>query len=340
MKLIEVKQNKNSSVLVVNYAIHNVCNYKCWYCFPGSNEGTHRWPDLDVILKNFIYLLNYYKMNLKKDIIELNLLGGEPTLWPELGDFVRGLKNEFKKNIRIMLTTNGSRTLSWWERNGKYFDRILISVHLSEAKKEHIRNLADLLYDMSVYVDVSVLMDSFKWDESVSTIEYFKLSKRRWSIRSSQVIHEKTTYTEDQKKYLQKYLKRRPNFIWEFLNHKHDNYSIRLKFKDGSTKKVRKNYLLINELNYFNGWECNIGVDNITIHFNGELSSSCDQTLYQIDYRYNLYDKNFIEIFSPLLKPAICTKQECWCEHEFNTSKKFINSSKNFIPIKSDPNED
>ena len=321
MNLIKVEQNWPSNRLRINYELHNVCNFKCWYCFPGSNEGTYRWPDLELVKKNIKHLIDYYKETLGKEYFDLNVLGGEPTLWPELGDFVKFLKDTYGDKVAIMVTTNGSRTLNWWKKNAQYFDKVLISHHLSEGKKEHVRDVADALYEAPVYVDVAVLMDPKNWDKGVDAIEYFKKSKHRWGIHSNEVIHDLINYTDDQKKYLKKYLKRMPNLLWLYKNLKHHDYSNKAVFDNGKKKRFRKNYLLINRLNHFEGWKCNIGIDNITIKFTGELSGSCTENLYDLSYKYNLYNTDFVKNFNPVLKPTTCKKQGCFCLHELNTTK-------------------
>lgn len=321
MELIEVKQKWPNDRIRINYELHNVCNFSCWYCFPGSNEGTYRWPDLELVKKNIAHLIDYYKTHLGKEYFDLNLLGGEPTLWPQLGNFIQFLKDRYGDKIAIMITTNGSRTLSWWEKNSKYLDKVLISHHLKEGKKEHVRQVADILYEAPVYVDVAVLMDTNYWDKGVEAINYFKGSKHRWGIHTNIVVHDKIKYNDEQKKYLKKYLKRMPNLIWWYKNLKHHDYSNWAIYSNGKKKKFRKNYLLYNNLNHFQGWKCNIGIDNITIKFTGEISGSCTEKLYQLPYKFNLYAEDFTEQFKPVFKPALCTKQGCYCSHEYNTTK-------------------
>lgn len=91
-----------------------------------------------------------------------------------------------------------------------------------------------------------------------------------------------------------------------------------------SQKKVKKNFLLTNRLNYFTGWQCNIGLENLNIKFTGEISSACGEYLYGYTRNFNLYDPNFIKNFSPVYQPVICSKFCCNCEYEINTSKKLI----------------
>jgi len=324
MKLVKVDQHWPKDRLLINYAIHNVCNYKCWYCFPGSNTGNWQWPDIDVVTDNLLWLIDYYKKHLGKQKIQLNLLGGEPTLWPHLSDFVKRLKNRLGDNISIMITTNGSKSIEWWNCHGRNFDHVLISCHPKYANVGHVKEVADLLYTQNVHVDVSVLMDSENWDRAIDIVNQLKTSKCRWSIIASQVIHEKITYSPIQKKYLKNYLKRIPNLFWFWKVNKEYNYKVTLKFENGKTKQVKKKYILFHELNKFNGWECNIGIDNIVIQFTGEITAFCNETLYRRADKYNLYDYKFKEQFDPLLVPVICSKSCCNCEQEFNTTKRLI----------------
>jgi len=322
MEIIEIKQNWPSDRLLINYAIHNVCNYRCQYCFKGSNEGTYRWPNLELVTSNLLYLIEYYRKNLGKTQMQLNLLGGEPTLWPELSLFVERLKDKLGNKISIMITTNGSRSEKWWERNGYLFDHVLISCHPEFVNTAHIINVADLLYEKKVHVDTSVLMDVMYWDRAVNIIKELKSSKRRWSIIASQVIYDTPKYSLEQEEFLKKYLKRMPNLFWFYRVNKEHNYKVSIIDKNHKVTNVKKNYLLIHNLNYFQGWDCDIGIDNISIQFTGDLTGSCGEFLYKLDIPYNLYDIDFALKFNPKLISTTCKKIGCFCEHEYNTNKR------------------
>ena len=88
----QVINSQNPKTLRIEYMIGNTCNHKCWYCFKGSNEGEFRWTDnFDATTKNFFHLLDHYK-KYGKERFEIHIVGGEPTLWPELGKFTKLLK--------------------------------------------------------------------------------------------------------------------------------------------------------------------------------------------------------------------------------------------------------
>lgn len=319
MKINKIVQDWPKNRLLVNYNIHNVCNYKCWYCHPTLHDGSNRWPDLDLVTKNVIHLLSYYKDQLGKDTIEFHLLGGEPTIWPQLTDFVRALKAEYGSNIMISMTTNGSRTLNWWKEHGEYFDKVLISCHPDQVDPAHIIEVADLLYEKDILVDTMVLMDPPLWSRCIDIINELSTSQHKWSVQVSRVIHDTVSYTAEQEEYLKVYMKRMLDLEWFRRVNKAYRYTVEV---DGQI--VDKNYIVFNKLNSFYNWSCNIGIDNISIYNDGTLSGQCGEYLYGLDFKYNLYSANFAQEFSPELTPALCKKLSCICQHEWNTTKHRI----------------
>lgn len=321
-KIVRVENDQPEDMLAIHYAVHNVCNFKCWYCFPNSNSGEYRWPDLNLISKNFVHLLEYYRKNLGKERYELKLLGGEPTVWPELGDFIRMLKDRYDDRIQIKTFTNASRTMRWWEENAQYFNSVLISGHPAEINEQHTRNVADLLYDNGVYVDFNMMMDPHRWDRCVDIIEYMKGSRNQWTIVSAHLIHDSFKYTDEQMSYIKDYIKRQPDPDY-YNRSKHSKINITIHYEDGTQEKVNNNYIVHNDLNHFRGWECQVGLENLSIQFDGALVANCATKLYGLDFRYNINDVDFVEKFTPNLIPVICNKEGCY-SHEYNLNKKII----------------
>ena len=92
--ITQVYNPQPKDVLRLEFMIGNTCNYSCWYCFEGSHEGTHRWTnDLDQLVANFVHLFDRYKA-IGKRKLELHIVGGEPTLWPQLGEFVEEIRKQ------------------------------------------------------------------------------------------------------------------------------------------------------------------------------------------------------------------------------------------------------
>jgi len=323
MSIIAVKQRWPKNKLRVELMLGNVCNYNCWYCFPGSNEGTNRWPDYKILAANLKHLFNYYK-SIDKEIFEIHLIGGEPTLWSDLGEFVKELKTEH--NCIISMSSNGSRTLRWWQEYGQYFDKVLLSAHYEKINVNHYISVADLLYEQKVIVTGLVLMDPNNWDTCMSVVDQLKHSKYRWSIDIQEILlhNDSVKYTNDQRNVLRKHRLRSANPFWFLLNNKHTLLRTTVIQDTGTSSVIKNNEIVLNKWNHFNGWDCNLGIDSIYISPTGTLTGACGNYLYNLDYSFNLRSVEFINNFTPKLTTTTCQQTVCTCQPEANLSKRKI----------------
>ena len=321
LMLTQVIEGRASNVLTIEFMLGNLCNYKCSYCYPGAHEGTHLWPDVDIIIKNISHLFDVYKLQ-GKTKFELYIVGGEPTLWKDLPKFCNFLKNNYDTIIRM--STNGYRKSDWWKEHSKLFDAVEISVHHEFAKSNHIKEVGDTLYRENTNLVANVLMDPNHFDKCMNLLEDLKTSKEDWPIIAKTVhIDGNTLYTDSQEEYLKSSLKRMPNMSW-WKNLKHNEEYETWVIEDDIKKKVEDNYLRLNGKNRFNGWSCNLGLDHLHISMSGEVTGKCGQSLYGKKIYYNLYKDNFSLVFNPTIGPVICTKDVCMCGFETNISKKII----------------
>ena len=327
MEIIEVKQNWPKGYFRIDFAIGNICNYKCWYCFPGSNNATYKWPDYKLTVKNLSHLLDYYIKNTDKKKFEICLLGGEVTHWKNFILFIQYFKERY--NCIFSLTTNGSKKLDWWKQAAPYLDQVTLSHHQEWANKEHLREVADLLYESDVLLDMTVLMDPKLWDNCIESIEFYKKSRRRWSIRMHEVLQnflqDPIPYTEDQLKTISKLRARSSNPFYYLRVNKLFRTKVTVVDKDKRKHRLGDSQILHDRLNKFYNWECTLGVEWVSIKPNGNIEGSCSNFLYNDStISYNIYDTNFIEKFHPSIVSTICNQDCCWCGFETNMPKKKI----------------
>jgi organic radical activating enzyme len=323
MSIVSVNQRWPKNKLRVELMLGNLCNYSCWYCFPGSNEGTDRWPDYKILSQNLKHLFNYYK-TIGKDIFEIHLIGGEPTLWANLGEFVKELKSDH--NCIISMSSNASRTLRWWQEYGKYFDKVILSAHYEKINIPHYIDVADCLYDQKVIVTGIVLMDPANWQTCIDIVAQLKTSKRRWGIDVQEILlHNKTVeYTDEQRDVLKKHRLRRANPFWFLSNNKHTLLHTTVTHTNGISEVVKSNEIVLNKWNQFKDWDCNLGIDSIYIDSKGLLTGACGNKLYNLNYNFDLRSADFIEKFNPTLTSTICQQEHCFCQPEANLTKHKI----------------
>lgn len=338
-KPIQIKSNKDSSILEIGWNPTNVCNFKCRYCFPENNTGTHRTPsNLNLIVDNFRHTLDYYKENLGKTKFQFFVAGGEPTLWKELGTFISKIKE--KHNVYFTLISNGSRTLRWWKEHAHEIDNAHLTHHLAEGDIEHITKVADILFESGAKTTVKVLMDPLHWDKGIEAVNYMKKnSQYSWFILTEKVIepdaitnsiNSKTLqYTPAQLKYLKRDLKRMPGILWFWKNRQLLKQEIRLHesralLDNGKKINARPGTYLKDGWNNFKDWKCTIGINRLYIDWTGRLSGACTSKLFELDYYYNILDNDFKEKFAPSLVPTICKYTSCWCSPETHLTKHKI----------------
>jgi MoaA/NifB/PqqE/SkfB family radical SAM enzyme len=341
-KIIKIVSTQPDNILEIRWMVNNVCNYKCRYCFEGSHDGTYPTPDnIELIIANFDHVLTYYKQKLGKTRVHLKVGGGEPTLWRDLHYFIQQLKK--KHDIYFTVITNGSRTLRWWKEYGHLIDNATLSFHTAEAEVDHMIAVADTLYELGTKTTVKVLMDVQHWDKSVAALDYMKAnSKHKWILLASECIEpsrgdvikivdsrKQDYYTPEQRNYVKLGLKRLPSIAWIFKNIKlfftgevryFDSVAYR---NDGSKLRARPETYITTKSNNFKGWRCNMGLESIYIHYNGEIMSSCGEVLYGAD-RFNVFSNTLVKDFHPELKPVVCSKNICFCETETHVSKQLL----------------
>ena len=323
-ELIELKSNYKN-ILRVGYMMSNVCNYSCDYCFPGSHEGTHQFKmDWQLAAKNLNHMFGYYIEHSDKSKFNLQIAGGEPTLWPDLPNFCNAVRDGYR--VSIMIISNGSRTHRWWQEHGDCFDHVVLSCHHKEVDIDHFMEVANILYRKNVKVSVVVMMDPTAWDKCTSLVETLKDSKYKWPL-FVQKLEGNYTYNEHQAEYLKKSTVRIGSLVHLFKT-MHRAYGYQQEpvatFSYGHTKQLTAHEVSLNGWNNFYGWNCNLGVDSVYVNLDGNITGTCNQKPYGLDFYHNIYDENFSETFTPNIKPTICKSIICGCVDEINMTKRKV----------------
>lgn len=321
MKIVEIKNNQPDDLLRIEYMPGNLCNHRCHYCFPGSNEGNMPWPDVELVKRNLGHLLSYYAQQ-GKTKSNIFFVGGELTLWKDFETLCQYLKENF--DVVIELSTNGTRKIDWWKRNAKNFDHVGISVHREFANIDHLISVCDNLYEQGVFVNADVLMDPKDFNTCLENVERLKSSKHPWPIVAKLVHFDGMhRYTDEQLEYINDPIKRYPDLTWYHSTNKKIRTEVNITKLDGEVITTNNDsWLITNKLNYFKGWKCNLGVDIIKIFPDGRITGNCQQTLYGLDFDYNLYQENFEIVFQPEIRSVICSKNICVCNGEIICNKR------------------
>ena len=224
-------------------------------------------------------------------------------------------------DVFVRISTNASRTLSYWNDKTELFDEITISVHNEFADLDHIIKVADLIYSKrrsNLYV--FVLMDPFNWDKSVQCLDYLMANSKEWFLSPQPVLFNNVTvYNDEQKAYLQTVSNRECKDVKRL----DPNYTM-VFYDDTTVERYDYKKIVLNNLNNFYGYNCNLGIDRLYINIQGNVRGACGEILFGGDL--NIKDLDFEKKLSAHkeLKPVICKQSTCGCGAEIILDKELI----------------
>lgn len=171
----------------MNLLINNYCNFKCSYCF--AQETMHSDTAKNITMENFEIFLNWLKKN---NMREVRLIGGEPTLNPDLEKLLDKII-EYDCFDDILIFSN----FSFGPEVADMFVRKSQKIHLSflpninsfnllipEMKKRILYNLDLLTTAIPDFKCIGVNiyspdMDLSQWEELICK---YNLNRLRFSI--------------------------------------------------------------------------------------------------------------------------------------------------------------
>lgn len=334
MKPIQIINNDYTDRLHIGFVIGTTCNFKCHYCFEGCNDGKYRFPtDLNLIKKNLEYVINLYRKKLNKKHVRIHITGGEPTLWPDLGEFVEYFSKQV--NCKISLSTNGTRTLRFWKEYGGYFDDIGISIHNERIDPYHIINVMDEIYNThpGVLVNGTVLMDPYNWDRCVEIADILNTHPTPWLLKVRPVLFdgEMKNFTTEQLDYMRQKVTKTPpedrvSLYKELGTIQSNKPNIIVKTDTDEEIEYNTFNFLENNWQHFEGWQCNLGIDRFAIERDGSIQGACGmKTLFKLESAFNIYDPELEDKFTAdIIKPTICKQAQCLCATDIRMSKQII----------------
>jgi MoaA/NifB/PqqE/SkfB family radical SAM enzyme len=243
-----------------------VCNYRCSYCYPHDHDGKYGWPN------DYTRLIEFVNEWRGTDPLTLDILGGEPTLWPKFKEFCHDLVDSSKSFTRIIFSSNGSRSLRYWKEFDAPVGSLGLSFHPEHANVEHFLNVVELLhekYQVTVYLMlVPPHLDIIK--KLFEDLKRFKVNATVMSVVSISNSHSGIVGNDPEYEKFATNAYFRQSEIFKGIPY-------RTYISDGTeTKPVETQYLINTKQDAFKGWNCYMGKDTLNILPNGDVyGSSC-----------------------------------------------------------------
>lgn len=273
------------------------CNYKCSYCWPACHDGKYRWPDTDKTNK----LIEYIKTFSQDKTVILDIMGGEPTLWPDLERFCHAVD----KNSLITFSSNGSRTARWWQNFTAPINHLVFSFHPENANVEHflqMLNEVHVRYRTTVYV---LYHPKFK-DICLNAFDKLTTNDLKISVKMKRIIdNDRFNSTED----------------IEILSKIYFNCEIKAKQVDMDmfidNTLVNPNKLIAQDKHSFTGWTCNLGQNYRYIKADGTIYGAACSVATALG---NVYEHG--ETVAP--SATTCTAKFCDCAVDLVLNTKHV----------------
>ena len=296
--------------LKVIWQITTACTYKCSYCPTELNQGKSHQINLDE--------LQTFLDKIKDRNPVFSFTGGEPTVHPQYLDILRELK---KRNFSVISDSNLSRTVRFYEEATQLVDNWNVTLHPSE----HTLDLDKIkAISHSSYAVVYLMADPRHWELSMSWFEELKKILRikiiilkplnNWS-NSGWFYHD---YTQEQ---LDFYENTAPilNFTQEEVKQGLIKYSwlqdqgSTIMWNDGSVDKLDPDQLMKNDLNKFQGWDCEVGSEVIVINPTSNISLGTCGTRHLGNW--NNFTIDMLE------QSFLCPREYCHCGTDIKATK-------------------
>ena len=273
-----------------------VCNYNCSYCAPNLHDSANRWPSN---YKPVLAMINKFRGN---SPLIVDITGGEPTLWPEFETFCTDLVESSSAKTSIQFTTNGARSIRYWDNFSAPVDEICFSFHTEFASEEHFLKVAKSLHlRYNVKIFLMVPPDQLaRMQEFYNTLESsdLQIDVAIKLIKQQNGAGLVDGYTSEHHQFAVQRIKRA----------KYNG----VKRIDTATVFYNNNEISAQDLintaqDRFLGWSCNVGIDRLCIEPNGDIYGS---TCYITEPYGNVNDIDNVVLPSA---PVTCTKEYCGC---------------------------
>ena len=308
--IIHIKSISSFNNISIKAYIIDKCNFNCLYCY-NNIPRSYYMLDLNMLYKSILYILDTIKIPIK-----LELIGGEPTLHPNLIAFCKKLLH----NINItecIIYSNFSANISVYEellRNDKI--NLYLSWHSTyndSLNKQYINNMHKLVnkFDKMTLKQKVFYIIMF---EHKHIYEALKIYKECLSMKISDVLLMLISNTNIYKiKYssyqLEIYKKNIKN------NNIYTDNNIGVIDDIGNYYEINDNQLLQMQLNFKN-WHCTAGINRLYIHSDGKIYPCQQYYQSNINFIGSIFNINEL-----VLMPQICKCNICNCEQNIEKYK-------------------
>jgi hypothetical protein len=296
----------HSALTYINWDLSTFCNYSCSYCPERLHDGLHQGPAVNPALRFCERVIRHYR-DLGRGTF-FKFTGGEPTLYKHLPALLCRIK---ELGSSVGLNSNASRAVAWWDQVVEYLDYVIFTYHLEFTDGEHFISVVNRMLEREITTHLNLTMLPNRFDECQRLAE--TLISR---CKGASVALKPLTINFGEKLYpysnRQKEVMHQPTPPPAKANSFRG--AMRRVYQDGTSQAVQPTQLILLEENRWSSWNCNAGIESLSIRADGEIYRAVCKQGGSLG---NLADEDFSFPESPVK----CAKNACSCIADIRISK-------------------
>ena len=226
------------NVIQFEWFLTNWCNFKCSYCSESGNMVERFSKDTSAGK----YKLVLSRLRGLSNPFNVELIGGEPTLHPNIEDIIVELSG-IDACQRIQVVTNLSRSLEFYKRFDHPKVQLIASYHPEHHTEDFVEKAAQI---RNINVTVNLIDDPSYFDQTIKVVEMFKERRVEFAFN---LLNDTPTY---QPNYNERFFDVYDSLISEGKNNEHIPYA----FEDGSVGTFNESQIVKNGLHKLKGYMC------------------------------------------------------------------------------------
>ena len=311
MKPIEIyEQSRYSDQMTILAYVIDQCNYDCPYCYNKRPRNYYKL-NLDRLM---IFCKHIHNKTKRK--IKLELIGGEPTLHPDLLKFCKDI--QVLDFINCFILTNFSQSLNYYNQ---LFDvGVIFTATWHGTKNDQMNNdfidkilNVDKKFICNKQLEIRIMFEHDNFQNAKHAFNIFCLNGLKDFIQSGLISvgeYDKHLYTNEQ-------LKEYSSIAQQIDN---DRKLYHVKYDDNTISNLKFNELFLNDEFSFMNWICNAGQTYLYVHSNGDIYP-CETYFYDIkDCKIgNIFNFKDLTLKKTLCRCKFCTS----CDFGIHKKKVF-----------------
>ena len=293
------EESKYSNYVTILAYISDSCNYSCPYCY-------NKMPRSDALLDlDSLFSLCTCMRNATRKMIKIELIGGEPTLHPDLLEFCQ--KVQMTNTMECFVLTNFSQSMSYYSSLLQCGATITATWHSLKNDKRNEGYIDKALSISRKFIDsnqleLRIMFEPDNFDNSRYALE------RLVSANLGNCIQCGLLSAGSYDTHL--YSKHQLDEYYQTICKAGDHRSFyRVAYKDGSIERLQFNDMFLNCNFSFSRWLCSAGKDYLYVHVDGSVYP-CETYFYDMPASSsigNICDIKRINTKKTLCKCKFCT---------------------------------